>query len=159
MVLSYFHLLSDASEIAQQHYFAHWDFCPKFISLQSYCTPGPGGNWGVSWVSKEDYKKFFFWFFVKKIWNISDKSNDWVNLKKFGAKLSVCDQFLGIWDIYNRQHTFLFHYELCIKTFLMHKSLRIKLNRPWLRKTSILSGKNLDQIFCFGNIIGQSSGS
>ena len=30
------------------------------------------------------------------------------------------------------------------------------LNRPWLRKTSILYGKNLDQIFCLGNIIGQS---
>ena len=32
----------------------------------------------------------------------------------------------------------------------------LKLNRPWRRKTSILSGKNLDQIFCLGNIIGQS---
>ena len=30
------------------------------------------------------------------------------------------------------------------------------LNRPWLRKTSNLSGKNLDQFFCLGNIIGQS---
>jgi hypothetical protein len=65
MVLSYFHLLSDASEIAQQHYLAHWDFCPKFISLQPYCTPGRGGL-GVSWVSKEDYKNIFLGVFCEK---------------------------------------------------------------------------------------------
>ena len=117
MVLSYFHPLSDASEIAQQHYLAHWDFCPKFISLQPYCTPG-GGCLGYPKKTTIIIKKYgvFFWFFVKTIWNLSDKSNDWVNLKIFWAKLSVCDQFLGIWDIYNRQHTLLFHYELCINT-------------------------------------------